>query len=65
MIGVLVVLGLLVWPGWLLWAFLGWLSGRRQPVVLDQHDPLSHSSRIIAGVALVIFVLCFMPVPIQ
>jgi membrane-associated protease RseP (regulator of RpoE activity) len=64
-IGALVVLGLLVWPGWILWAFLGWLSGRRQPVVLDQHDPLSRYSRVIAGVALVIFVLCFMPIPIQ
>ena len=64
-IGALVVLGLLVWPGWILWAFLGWLSGRRQPVVLDQHDPLNRYSRVIAGVALVIFVLCFMPIPIQ
>jgi hypothetical protein len=62
-IGALLVLGL-AWPGWILWAFLGWLSGRRQPTVLDQYDPLSRSSQVIASIALTIFVLCFMPVPI-
>jgi len=64
-IGALLVLGLLAWPGWILWAFLGWLSGRRQPVVLDQHDPLDRYSQVIAGIAFTIFVLCFMPIPIQ
>jgi membrane-associated protease RseP (regulator of RpoE activity) len=71
MIGVLLLLGVLGlvwpawgWPGWILWAFLGWLSGRRQPVVLDQQAPLSRYSRVMAGVALAIFILCFMPVPI-
>jgi membrane-associated protease RseP (regulator of RpoE activity) len=70
-IGALLVLGVLDlawpgwgWPGWILWAFLGWLSGRRQPTVLDQHAPLSRSSQVIAAIALVIFILCFMPVPI-
>jgi membrane-associated protease RseP (regulator of RpoE activity) len=69
-IGALLVLGFLGlvwpgwgWPGWILWAFLGWLSGRRQPVVLDQHAPLSRYSQVIAGIAFTIFVLCFMPVP--
>ena len=71
-IGALLVLGLLGlvwpgwgWPGWILWAFLGWLSGRRQPTVLDQKAPLSVYSRVLAAVALAIFVLCFMPIPIQ
>jgi len=71
-IGALLVLGLLGlvwpgwgWPGWILWAFLGWLSGRRQPTVLDQQAPLSRYSQVIASIALAIFVLCFMPIPIQ
>jgi membrane-associated protease RseP (regulator of RpoE activity) len=64
-IGTLLVLGFLAWPGWILWAFLGWLSGRRQPVVLDQHAPLSRYSQVLAGIAFTIFVLCFMPIPIQ
>ena len=62
--GALLVLGL-AWPGWILWAFLGWLSGRRQPTVLDQYAPLSGYSHVIAGIALAIFILCFMPVPIM
>jgi membrane-associated protease RseP (regulator of RpoE activity) len=71
-IGALLVLGLLGlvwpgwgWPGWILWAFLGWLSGRRQPTVLDQQAPLSLYSQVLAAIALAIFVLCFMPIPIQ
>ena len=61
----LLVLGVGWWSGWILWAFLGWLSGRRQPVVLDQYDPLNRHSHLIAGIALAIFVLCFVPVPIS
>jgi membrane-associated protease RseP (regulator of RpoE activity) len=71
-IGALLGLGLLGlawpgwgWPGWILWAFLGWLSSRRQPVVLDQHAPLSRYSQVIVGIAFTIFVLCFMPIPFQ
>src|SRR5262250_665279 len=56
--GALLVLSL-AWPGWIWWAFLGWLSGRRQPTVLDQHAPLSRYSQVIAGLAFTIFVLCF------
>lgn len=65
MIGALLVLGVVAWPGWILWAFLGWLSGRQQPVVLDERDPLSRTSWVIAAIALVIFIVCFMPVPMQ
>lgn len=64
MMGLLLLLGMGWWSGWIMWAFLGWLSGRRHPVVLDQADPLNRTSHIIAGIALAIFILCFMPVPI-
>lgn len=62
MIGILLALGYL-WPGWFVWAFLGWLTSRRQPLILDQESPLNRHSRVIAGIALTIFILCFMPVP--
>jgi membrane-associated protease RseP (regulator of RpoE activity) len=52
-------------PGWFLWAFLGWITTLRQPTILDQEVPLNRRSRAIAGLALVIFVLCFMPVPLS
>jgi membrane-associated protease RseP (regulator of RpoE activity) len=65
-IGALLTMGFLLnYLGWFLWAFLGWLTSRRQPVILDPYVPLSQYSRVIAGLALVIFVLCFMPVPIS
>jgi hypothetical protein len=62
MIGILLALGYL-WPGWFVWAFLGWLTSRRQPLILDPEAPLNHHSLVIAGIALLIFILCFMPVP--
>jgi membrane-associated protease RseP (regulator of RpoE activity) len=50
---------------WFLWAILGWVTSLRHPVVLDQHEPLNRRSRTIACIALVIFILCFMPEPIS
>jgi membrane-associated protease RseP (regulator of RpoE activity) len=51
--------------GWFFWAFFGWLTTLRKPTILDQHTPLNRRSKIIAGIAFVIFVLCFMPVPLS
>lgn len=64
MIGALGALGI-VWPGWWLWAVLGWLTARKQPIVLDQQDPLNWRSQLLAALALVIFVVCFIPVPMR
>ena len=66
MIGVLLLLGLLFhFYGWFIWATIGWLTSLRQPVILDDQAPLNRRSKIIAGIAFVIFVLCFMPVPLS
>ena len=59
----LLVLGFF-FVGWFIWAFFGWMTSLRQPTILDHHIPLDRRSRIIAGIALAIFVLCFMPIPI-
>ena len=63
-VGILLVMGFF-FPGWFLWAALGWLTTLRQPTILDQQAPLDRHSRLTAALALVIFVLCFMPVPIS
>ena len=60
----LIVLGFF-FLGWFLWALLGWLTSLRPQVVLDPQSPLDRRSLVIAGVALAIFILCFMPVPIS
>jgi membrane-associated protease RseP (regulator of RpoE activity) len=65
-IGALLCMGFFFHPLWFVWAVIGYVLVRlRQPVILDHHSPLSRRSQAIAGIALVIFVLCFMPVPIS
>jgi membrane-associated protease RseP (regulator of RpoE activity) len=70
-IGTLLVMGYFLFQGWLLWAVMGWLTTRgnntalRQPLILDPSAPLNPQSCLIAGLALIIFALCFMPVPIS
>lgn len=61
----LVPLGRFYWPGWYMWAVLALLFGFRHPVLLDRWEPLDAKRRIWALVALVIFVLCFMPAPLM
>jgi membrane-associated protease RseP (regulator of RpoE activity) len=39
--------------------------GFRHPTVIDEHEPLDPRRRLVAFFALVIFVLCFTPVPIE
>lgn len=39
--------------------------GPRHPRVISEHEPLGVERNIIAVVALVVFILCFTPVPIQ
>lgn len=56
-------------PGILIWAVLLtvmlWRFGRHHPPTFDEDEPLDHTRLWLAVVALVIFVLCFMPTPIE
>ncbi len=59
----LVPLGLIYWWVWLFWAALLFFFGSRHPSVYD-HTPLGTGRRQLGWLALVIFVLSFMPTPI-
>jgi membrane-associated protease RseP (regulator of RpoE activity) len=59
----LVPLGFTFWWGWLFWASLLMLIGFRHPPLLNRWEPLDRNRLIWAGIALLIFVLCFMPAP--
>jgi membrane-associated protease RseP (regulator of RpoE activity) len=59
----LVPLAIKFWPGWLVWAVLLIAIGFRHPPLIDRREPLDRTRRIMAGIALAIFVLCFMPAP--
>jgi membrane-associated protease RseP (regulator of RpoE activity) len=61
---ILVALGLTLWQGWLLWAFLVFFFGQVHATPLDDVTPISPRERAVALLLLVVFVLVFMPVPI-
>lgn len=61
----LLVMGLLAWEGWFVWALIGFFVSRRHPTVIDPYTTLDLRSGAVACLALVIFILCFMPLPIQ
>ena len=67
LLSLLVVIALVpmswLWSGWLLWAVLLLLIGFRHPPLLDRWDPLDAKRRFWAVIALVIFLLCFTPIP--
>ena len=41
------------------------MLGPRHPRVIDEHDPLGTGRNLVALFALIMFILCFTPVPIQ
>ena len=59
----LVPLAVKFWAGWIVWAVLLLAIGFRHPPLIDRWEPLDRKRRILSGVALAIFILCFMPAP--
>lgn len=55
----------LVWPGWWLWCVVALVLGLRHPPLAEESAPLGRRGRWGVAAGLVIFVLCFMPVPIR
>ena len=53
---------------WIVWTVLMIVMlrvfGRHHPPVLDEDAPLDRSRLLLAGFALLMFILCFMPAPI-
>jgi membrane-associated protease RseP (regulator of RpoE activity) len=68
-IGVAIALAGYFSSSWIVWSGLMVLMlivfGPRHPRVFDEDVPLDRSRMILAGVALLIFVLCFTPAPIS
>ena len=68
MLGVAVVLAYFS-TSWIVWTALLvamlFLFGPRHPRVFDEDVPLDRDRRLLALFALVMFVLCFTPAPIQ
>jgi membrane-associated protease RseP (regulator of RpoE activity) len=62
-LGALLLLGL-AWQGWWLWAVLIFFFGRHYAEPLDQITPIDGRRKILGIIALVLFVLLFIPVPL-
>jgi membrane-associated protease RseP (regulator of RpoE activity) len=61
--GVLILLGIFGWQGWLVWAVLLWFMGIRHPMPVDWWVPLDRKRKIIGWITVAIFILTFIPVP--
>jgi Zn-dependent protease len=62
---VLMVIGGMFWSGWFIWAFFGILVGVYHPPALFMERKLKGIDYIMGFLSLLIFVLCFTPVPIK
>jgi membrane-associated protease RseP (regulator of RpoE activity) len=62
-LGALVLLGF-AWQGWWLWAVLIFFVGRHYAEPLDQITPIDRKHKILGIIALVIFFLIAIPVPL-
>lgn len=54
-----------LFPGWWLWAFIVRVIGLRHPPVADESVGIGPARRAVALFALLMLVLCFMPVPLE
>jgi len=62
---VLIPCGILLWPGWFVFALLAFLLGLKHPPPLDPYVPLERSGYLLGWFAIVLFILAFIPVPIS
>ncbi len=60
----LLPLGLFVWQGWLIWGGILLLLGFRHPPPVDRDTPITGRRKRLALVALVLFIVTFVPVPL-
>lgn len=62
-VGVLAVLGLIYWEGWLLWSVLMLVLGLRHPPVVYWEMPLEPGRRLVGALSFFIFLITFIPMP--
>jgi membrane-associated protease RseP (regulator of RpoE activity) len=65
MIPVLILLGIIFWTGWIVWAVIMIFLGYRHPPVVYPWIQLDRKRKIIGWVALAIFILTFTPTPVK
>ncbi len=61
--GILLMLGVLGWTGWFIWFGLLFIIGIDHPPVTYAWIPLDRKRRVMGWIAIIVFVLTFMPAP--
>jgi membrane-associated protease RseP (regulator of RpoE activity) len=61
----LIPLGFKFWYGWIMWSVLLLAIGFRHPPLLNRWEQVDRTRLIWAGVAVLMFILCFMPMPVM
>ncbi|TAL28602.1 MAG: site-2 protease family protein [Nitrospirae bacterium] len=62
---ILIIFGVFLWEGWIVWAILLLVLGLRHPPVLYWETPLDDSRRFIGWITALIFIITFIPVPFK
>ncbi|MBN1223339.1 MAG: site-2 protease family protein [Candidatus Aminicenantes bacterium] len=62
---IFIVMGLLFWIGWFVWALLIGIIGLKHPRLFDEEIPISSGRRLLAFVVVIIFILSFIPDPVK
>jgi len=58
-------MGVLFWIGWFIWALIIFFIGMKHPRIYDEEIPLSPGRKLISILAVIIFILSFIPEPIK
>lgn len=61
----MILLGLLSWEGWFVWSVLLLILGLRHPPVIYWEAPLGGKRKFVGWLALVIFIVTFIPAPFK
>ena len=61
----LIVMGILIWPAYILWVIFFTIFGIRHPPLADELVVLDRKRRIIGCLTLAVFILTFMPLPVR
>jgi hypothetical protein len=64
-LGALLLLGLTVYTGWLVWVLLIFLIAQRPTPLLDSITTLDSRERLLAAAMMLVFILVFIPIPIS
>jgi len=61
---ILILLGFM-WPGWFFWSIMLIVIGFKHPPPINDYIPIDDRRKLLAGIILIIFLLTFIPVPIE